>query len=99
MRTRSRLLRAASGKFGLLLVALVALVLSSPVIVEGWAWQLVLAVFAAGVLVSGLYAVRPRRQSLAIGLALASINLVVGRLAEWFGSRWLVTLQAILWLA
>lgn len=53
-RRRSRLLGAARGKFGYLLVALIALLATAPVMAEGWAWRTLITVFVAGVLVAGL---------------------------------------------
>ena len=94
-----RLLHALSGKFGYLLIALVALLLSAPLIVEGWTWNLGLGLFASAVLVAGLYAARPRRRTLAIGLILASADLTIGRLVFIEGGRWLVAVQAGLWLS
>ena len=72
---------AAGGKFGYLLVALIALLLSAPLLVEGLIWNLGLKLFACTVLVASLYAARPGRRSLALGLILASIDLGVGRVA------------------
>jgi voltage-gated potassium channel len=99
MPTRLRILRAATGKFGFLLLALVVLLITAPVIAEGFVWKTVLALFAASVLIAGLYAAQPSRRSLVLGLILASIDLAIGRLADIDSSGWLLTLQAILWLA
>jgi hypothetical protein len=93
------LLRAVGGKFGALLIALVALLLSAPVIVEGWGWNLLLSLFASAVLLAGLQAARPSRRSFRIGLALAAADLGIGRLVFIAGTRWLVVMQAALWLA
>lgn len=98
-RPRSRLLRAAGGKFGYLLVALIALMATAPVIGEGWFWRRLLAAVTSGVLVAGLYAVRPGRRSLAIGLALAGLDLGIGGLVALSGAGWLVVLQSLLWMA
>ncbi len=98
-RARSWLWRAVGGKFGILLVALIALLLSAPLIVQGWLWNLGLRLFASAVLVASLQAARPGRRSLTIGLALALIDLGIGRLVLIEGGRWLVILQAALWLA
>jgi hypothetical protein len=94
----SWLLRAVSGKFGHLLLALVALLVSSPMIVEGGLWDLLLRLFASAVLVASLQAARPGRRSLWIGLGLAVVDLVIGRLTLIAGARWLVVLQVALWL-
>jgi hypothetical protein len=93
------LLRAVGGKFGSLLIALVALLLSAPVIIEGWGWNLLLSLFASAMLLAGLQAARPGRRSFRIGLALAAADLGIGRLVFIAGTRWLVVLQAALWLA
>lgn len=99
MPTRLRTLRAASGKFGWLLLALLVFVATAPIIAKGLAGKLVLSVFAASVLVAGLYAAQPRRRSLVVGLVLASIDLTIGRLANIDGTGWLLMLQVVLWLA
>ena len=99
VRKRSRVFKAAGGKFGYLLVALIALLLSAPLIVEGWTWNLVLGLLAGAVLVASLQAARPGRRSLVIGLALAATDLGVGRVVSIEGARWLVVLQAALWLS
>jgi hypothetical protein len=92
-------LRAVGGRFGYLLVALVALMMSSPLIARGWFWNRVLALFASAVLVASLYAARPGRRSLALGLILASVDFGIGWLVAIEGARWLVLLQIILWLS
>jgi hypothetical protein len=94
----SWLLRAVGGKFGHLLLALVALLVSSPLILEGWLWNLLLRLFASAVLVASLQAARPGRTSLWIGLGLALVDLVIGQLTLIEGIRGLVVLQVALWL-
>jgi voltage-gated potassium channel len=98
MGRRSRLLGAARGKFGYLLVALTALLLSAPVMTESWVWKVLIALFVAGVLVAGLYAVRPGRRSIVVGLGLASVEFTIGRLAAVHEARWLLLLQILLWI-
>jgi len=98
-RARIHLLRAAGGAFGYLLVAIIALLLSAPLIVEGRIWNLGLKLFACTVLVASLYAARPRRQSLALGLILATIDIGVGQVAVSTGLQWLFLLQIVLWLS
>lgn len=97
-RVRSRLLVATRGKFGYLLVALIALVMSAPVMAEGWAWRVLIHLFVAGVLVAGIYAVRPSRRSLAAGLTVAAIEFAIGRLSAGHPSFVLVLAQIVLWL-
>jgi hypothetical protein len=92
------LFRGLGGKFGFLLIAVVALLLSAPLIAEGWGWNLLLNLFASAVLVAGLQAARPGRRSLRIGLILAATDLIIGRLVLLEGGRWLVVVQAVLWL-
>jgi len=99
MRAKSPLLRAAGGKFGYLLVALIALLLTAPLIVDGWFWNLLLGLFASVVLVAGLQAARPGRRSAMVGSILAVADLAIGRLVFIEGCRWLVVLQAGLWLS
>ncbi|MGO8897217.1 MAG: hypothetical protein ACLQU5_02565 [Isosphaeraceae bacterium] len=99
MRTRSRVLRAAHGKFGYLMVALVALLVTAPVMTESTVLWVALALLATSVLVAGLYAARPCRRSILVGLVLGGIDIGIGRLAALKGGQWLVLLQATLWLA
>src|SRR5271157_6020369 len=80
-RARVHLIRAAGGKFGYLLMALIALLLSAPLLVDGRIWNLGLKLFASAVLVASLYAARPGRRSLTLGLILATIDLGVGQVA------------------
>ena len=63
-REQSRLLGAARGKFGYLLLAQIVFLATAPVIAESQAWKLVLAGFGSGLLIAGLYAVRPGKRSL-----------------------------------
>ncbi len=97
-RPRSRLLVATRGKFGYLLIALVALIATAPVMVEGWAWKTLMALFVAGVLVAGLYAVRPGRHALIAGLILATFEFGVGRLVAAHDDRWALLIQIFLWI-
>lgn len=99
VRASSWFLRSVGGRFGSLLCSLIALLLSAPLIVEGWGWNLLLGLSASGVLVAGLQAARPGGRSLRIGLALAAADLAIGRLVFLEGARWLVVLQAALWLS
>ena len=93
-----KFLRAASGKFGLLLVALVALILLSPLLIQNERWVAATSVCSASVLVAGLHAARPGRGILALGLALALLDFGIGRLAMSLGTRWLLVCEALLWL-
>lgn len=95
---RSRILVATRGKFGYLLVALLALLASTPIMVEGRAWKTLIALFVAGVLVAGLYAVRPGRHAFVAGLILASVEFGIGRLVAAHGSRGILLVQIFLWI-
>jgi hypothetical protein len=95
---RSKVLRAAGGKFGFLLVALVALMAASPLIIEGPVWNVLLTLFTGAVLVASLHAARPGGRAVSFGFALALADFGIGRCAVAFGSRWLVLLQILLWL-
>ena len=96
---RPRVSRALGGRFGHLLAALIALMVTVPLIVEGEFWNFVLALFASAVLVAGLNASEPGKRSLVLGLILALVDVAIGRLAENFGSRWLMLAQMVLWVA
>jgi hypothetical protein len=98
-RPRSRVLRAAGGKFGTLLVALVALMAATPLIIAGPVWNAVLALFTGAVLVAGLHAARPGGKAVAVGLALALADFGIGRCTVAFDARWLVFLQIALWIS
>lgn len=95
---RSRILVATRGKFGYLLVALLALLASTPIMVEGRAWKTLIALFVAGVLVAGLYAVRPGRHAFVAGLILASAEFGIGRLVAAHGSPGVLLVQIFLWI-
>src|SRR5271157_3332770 len=95
-RWTSRLLSAAAGKFGLLVAALVALMGAAPLIPSA-ASHAVLALFTGAVLVASLHAARPGGKVMAVGLALALADFLIGRCTIHFGTRWLVLLQTVLW--
>jgi len=97
-RWTSRLLSAAEGKFGLLLVALVALMGAAPLIPSPVS-DAVLTLFTGAVLVASLHAARPGRKPMAVGLALALADCLIGRCTVQFGTRWLVLLQTVLWMS
>jgi hypothetical protein len=96
-RWTSRLLSAAEGKFGLLLVALVALMGGTPLIIARTASDAVLTVFTGAVLVASLHAARPGGRPVAVGIALALADFLIGRCTALFGTRWLVLLQNLFW--
>src|SRR5262249_56207880 len=62
------------------------------------AWKPVLAAVGSGLLIAGLYAARPGKRSLIIGLAVAAVELGIGWMGDIYGSRWLLFAQALLWL-
>ena len=98
-RPRSRLLTAASGKFGLLLLALVALMAATPLIISGPVWNALLSLFTGAVMVASLHAARPGERAVVIGLVLALADFAIGRCAVTFNHLWwLVVLQITLWL-
>jgi len=74
----SRLLAAAGGKFGVLLVALVALMAAAPLIVAGPVSDALLRLFTGAVLVASLHAARPGGKPVVVGLALALADLLIG---------------------
>jgi hypothetical protein len=90
------LLSAAEGKFGPLLVALVALMGAAPLIPSSVS-DAVLTLFTGAVLVASLHAARPGAKPMAIGLALALADFLIGRCTVHFGMPWLVLLQTVLW--
>lgn len=97
-RRRSRLLGAARGKFGYLLLALIAFLATAPVIVDAYGWQLVLAGFGSGVIVAGLHAARPGRLTLVVGVIVAAVEYAIGRMVDLSGSTWLICVQALVWM-
>jgi hypothetical protein len=97
-RSKPRLLRAAAGKFGVLLIALIALMGAIPLITTGRVWNAVLALFTGAVLVASLHAARPDGRAALVGLALALADFAIGECAVHFGTRWLYPLQMALWL-
>jgi hypothetical protein len=92
------LLGAARGKFGYLLVALIALLMTAPVMSQSWAWRSVLTSFVAGVLIAGLYAVRPGRPALIAGGLVAAAEFAIGRLTVAYPTHWLILAHVMLWL-
>jgi hypothetical protein len=97
--SRSKVVRAFCGKYAILLLALIALLLLTPLILDGGFWSFVLGVSAGGVLVAGLHATNPGKRTLAIGLFLATIDLASNRVAAATGFRWILILQALLWFS
>jgi hypothetical protein len=98
MSTRVRLVKAAHGKYGTLLLALLALLVTAPVVNESQAWRIVLSLLAACVIVAGLVAARPGRGTLVLGLILAALDFGIGQLTAYDASPWLLRVQALLWL-
>jgi hypothetical protein len=97
-RWASRLLSAAEGKFGPLLLALVALMGVAPLIPSPVS-EAVFTLFTGAVLVAGLHAAQSGGMPIAVGLALALADFLIGRCTVHFGTRWLVLLQTVLWLS
>ena len=97
-RHRPKIWSAVGGKFGILLIALIALLATTPLAVTKPIWNMLLALFADGVLVAGLYAARPGRKFVTIGVVLASTDLAIGRIVAVYGIRGLIALQMMLWL-
>ncbi|HZW34784.1 MAG TPA: hypothetical protein VFF52_28935 [Isosphaeraceae bacterium] len=97
-RWTSRLRSAAEGKFGLLLVALVALMGAAPLIPSS-VRDAVLTLFTGAVLVASLHAARPGGRPTVVGLALALADCLIGRCTVHLGTRWLVLLQTVLWMS
>ncbi len=95
---RARLVDVARGKFGFLLVALIALLMSTPVMSEGRLWRSLIILFVAGVLVAGLYAVRPGRRSFHFGIIVAAVEFAIGRAAIVYPTSWLILTQITLWI-
>ncbi len=85
------------GKFGVLLVALVALMAAAPLIIAGPVSDVVLRLFTGAILVASLHAARPGGKAMAVGVALALADLVLGRCTIQFSTRWHVLLQTVLW--
>jgi hypothetical protein len=98
-RWTSRWLSAAGGKFGLLLVALVALMAAAPLITASPVSDAVLTLFTGAVLVASLHAARAGGRPMAVGLALALADFLIGRCTFHFGTRWLVLLETMLWMS
>ena len=88
----SRLLSAAEGKFGILLVALVALMGAAPLIGARPGSDAVLTLFTGAVLVASLHAARPGGKAVAVGLALALTDFGIGRCVVVFDARWIIVL-------
>ncbi len=96
--SKSTLANAVGGKFGILLTALIALLVSSPILMEQPSRRIALVLFGEVVLVASLHAARPGGRAVLIGLILALIDFGIGGLVAIDDTRWLCYLQAILWL-
>jgi hypothetical protein len=94
-----RVLRTFGGKYGRLLIALIALLVSAPLIVEGRGWNLLLSLLATSVLITSLQAAKPGRRSLFVGLLLSAVDLGISGLAAHYGREWMLLLQIALWLS
>ena len=97
-RWTSRLLSEAAGKFGLLVVALVALMGVAP-LVPSPVSHAVLTLFTGAVLVASLHAAWPGGKPVVIGLAAALADLLIGWCTTHFGTRWLLLLEIMLWMS
>jgi hypothetical protein len=73
------LLAAAEGRFGLLLLALIALMGAAPLIGASPASHAVLKVFTGIVLVASLHVARPGGRPVAIAIALARLDFLIGQ--------------------
>ncbi|MFO0952702.1 MAG: hypothetical protein U0835_16450 [Isosphaeraceae bacterium] len=99
LRTWRWLSTATTGKFGLLMMALIALMASTPLIIEGRTSNSFLVIFTGAVLVASLHAARPGRGPVGIGLGLAVADFLMGRLTAAYGSHTLIFVQLSMWLA
>lgn len=97
-RRRSKIRGAVSGKFGILLIALIALLAFAPLMVERPVWNAFLGLSTYAVLIASLHAARPGGKPVIFGLILGVGDFVIGRVATFDGTRTLVALQSGLWL-
>jgi hypothetical protein len=95
---RWKFFKTASGKFGLLLAALLVLILFFPLLVVNPAAVEVASLLSAAVLVAALHAAQPGPRAVAVGIALATLDFLLGRLALLSGQRHLLTLECSLWI-
>jgi hypothetical protein len=98
VRSKFTLVSTVGGKFGILLIALIVLLVSSPILVERANRGIALVLFGEAVLVASLHAARPGGRPVVIGLILALIDFALGRLVAFEGGLWLSYLQVFLWL-
>lgn len=100
-RLRSSIGWAGERKFGILLLALIALMATAPIVFESGSGNVALSLFVDGVLVASLHAARPGRRPVVIGLVLALADFAIGQLVAlgaFGGARWLLLLESALWL-
>ena len=95
---KTRLVNSAGGKFGLLLLALVALITGAPLIIANPISNAFIALLTGGVLVSGLHAARPGGRPVIIGIGLTLADFAIGRGMLFYYSHWLALLQLVLWI-
>jgi len=98
-RWTSRLVAAAEGRFGLLLLALIALMGTAPLIGASPASHAVLTVFTGTVLVASLHAARPDGRPAAVGIALALVDFLIGQCTVHLGTRLFVLIETALWMS
>jgi hypothetical protein len=97
-RSRPRIWNAVGGKFGMLLVALIAMLGSAPLVAQKSVGNVALGLFADVVLVLSLHAARPGERPVVLGFLLALTDFGLGRLVAIDGTRSLVALQLIVWI-
>jgi Ion channel len=93
------ILRAFQGKYGYLLAAMIVLLASSPLIVQGRVWATLLSAVFGGVLLASIHAASSRKSSLIVGLVLVMADLVTMDLVTFQEKKWLAPLHFLIVLA
>jgi hypothetical protein len=98
MHERPWLVRTIGGRFTYLFCALIALMLSVPLLELGPLWNILIVVCTSGVLVACLHAAEPGRAAVRFGMGLAVVDIVLGRLVAIDARPWLIIVQSLLWV-
>ncbi|MFO0908112.1 MAG: hypothetical protein U0794_07100 [Isosphaeraceae bacterium] len=87
-----------SGPFGILLLALISIIVATPLLIEEEGWDSISSLLLSAVLLAALHAARPGRKPLLVGVCLIGLDFLLGRIAMTTPSIVTVALQSTFWL-
>ncbi len=91
--------RVFGGRFGLLMILLLFQLLMTPIFIDNNRSQTLLALFGSAVMIASIHAARPAGRAWTVGIVLAVADFLIGRIVAMPGARWLVAVQAALWIS